>query len=256
VPPPRISRRRILALPALAAVSLTGCAPGGPVAADDGGRLGPSAATGPAPAGSTPVAPPAAGDPVRLTGTRSSAGWIVQFHLREPAREIWYRRPTDPDWISTGSAYGQLSAQSGEPLPKAYAVLADLSGRVMFAVRYVDNAGETKGPFEVEFDSVRHAVESVRSVLADIPQWVAFRDHDGRRLVYFTTLLVYKYALSEIRFGFDGDPTRSLRFTPSDALGIADTDEMFLEVPPGTRACHVELVFRDGSRSGVRRFET
>jgi hypothetical protein len=200
--------------------------------------------------------PPAEGDAVRLTGTRSNAGWIVQFHLREPAREIWYRRPADADWISTGSAYGQLSAQSGEPLPKAYAVLADLHGRVPFSVRYLDRAGAMKGPFEVDFDTVQHAVASVRSALADIPQWVAFRDHAGKRLVYFTTLLVYKYALSEIRFGFDGAPSRKLRFTPADAPGIADSDEMYLEVPAGTRACNVELVFRDGSRSEVRRFES
>jgi hypothetical protein len=102
---------------------------------------------------------------------------------------------------------------------------------------------------------LHHLVESVRSALADMPHWITIGDYRGKRLVYFVKLLVYKFGLSEIRFGFDGAPTRKLRFTPSDEL-IADlTDESILEVPPGTRFCNVQLVYLDGSRSEVRRFE-
>lgn len=252
----RMCRRHLLGMPLVAGMALAACAGGGSgPASDDGGHLPEPAVTQPSPGGTAP-APVAvgAGEEVSLTGTRSNAGWIVHFHIREPARTIWYRRPGDADWIETGAVYGAPNPTTGAATPKPYAVIPELTGTVPFAVRYLDASGAMKGPFEIPFDTVQHSVAFVRSVLGDVPTWIAFQQQGERRLVYFTTLLVYKYAMREIRFGFDDEPLRPLRFVPSDKLGISDGDQLFLDVPAGARACNVEVVFIDGSRSALRRF--
>jgi hypothetical protein len=183
----------------------------------------------------------------------SSAGWIIQIHLPETATAIWYRRTGDAEPVPTGELRGAFDPRSGNAMPKPYVVLDGLRGRVPLEIRYQNERGEMRGPYEVVFDTVEQGVASVKSVLADLPAWVAFRDWQGQRLVYFTTLVTYKYALQEIRYGFGGDPDRSVRFTPSDTLGIAPDDELYTALPSDAEQVSVQLTFRDGSRSEVKR---
>lgn len=89
------------------------------------------------------------------------------------------------------------------------------------------------------------SVEFVRHVLGLVP-WISFRWYDGRLLVYFSTVLVYKPALLRIRYGLDtGQVDRELRFAPSDELGIGPADEVYVELPRQTRSVTVELWLSD-----------
>jgi len=44
--------------------------------------------------------------------------------------------------------------------------------------------------------------------------WIAFRNYDGRQLVYFTHLVVYRCGLSEIRYSIDSDALDQRFSTP------------------------------------------
>ena len=207
----------------------------------------------PAPQPAADAGPVAVQPGVRLTGMLSSAGWIIQIHLPEPATTIWYRRAGEAEPTPTGALHGAFEPTSGQAMPKPYVVLDGLQGRVPLEIRYQNAHGQMRGPYQLEFDTVEQGVASVKSVLADLPAWVSFRDWQGQRLVYFTTLVTYKYALTEIRYGFDGDPDRTVRFAPSDTLGIAADDELYTSLPAHVEAVSVQLTFRDGSRSEIKR---
>jgi len=105
----------------------------------------------------------------------------------------------------------------------------------------------------IEVDPVRDGHRFMQSTLEGLPQWVAFREYDGKLLLYFTTLLVYKPTLQEIRWGVGDEPLeRSVRFTPSRDLGVDQADEIYARIPHETQQVRVQLGYRDGSRSEVR----
>lgn len=193
-------------------------------------------------------APAATSGSVRLSGAQSNAGWIVYVHLPERARAIEYRRG-DGVWTALGPNPHDVDLATGEPRPKTYAMLSDLDGPTRFSVRYTADSGERRGPFELSFDPRAESIATLKSLLDDLPTWVELRDYEGQRLAYFTTLLVYKPAIAAIRYGVDTvDPDRSLRFAPSERLGIAASDQIFVRLPPGARELVVEVTLRDGTR--------
>jgi hypothetical protein len=179
---------------------------------------------------------------------------MVQFHLREEATELEYKRPTDADFISTGDAWPN-PAPTGGPRAKLYVVLTDLQGRVPFLVRYRTPSGSTMGPYEAVFDVDAEAVASTKHILADIPQWISCQGA-GRRC-FFTTVLTYKYAMRAVRYGVNTDvPDQDLRFVPSEAPGIDGSDQLFIDLrDDDVSFVTVELVYRDGTVSERRRFD-
>lgn len=108
----------------------------------------------------------------------------------------------------------------------------------------------------ISFDAQRESRRFMQHTLDGLPQWVAFRDYDGRTLLYFTTMLVYKPSLREIRWGLDDGPLdRTVRFTPSDsfARGIdTEGDEIYTQIPAATRKVRVQVTYQDGAQSDVR----
>lgn len=90
--------------------------------------------------------------------------------------------------------------------------------------------------------------------------WLAFRNFDGRQLVYFTHLIVYRCGLSEIRYSINSD-TLDQRFTlpPCDPQRPnhvpADEYPPYLTLPLGTaQTMTVQAVYSDGEASDVLRF--
>jgi hypothetical protein len=196
----------------------------------------------------TPQPPITTPDPaaVRITGAQSNAGWIIHFHLPERARAIEIRRDNGA-WIALGPNPHDLDLATGQPRPKTYAIL-ELSGPALFSVRYTNDAGHRRGPFDLPFDPTAEATRALASLLDDLPRWIELRRFDGKLLAYFTTLVVYKPALSAIRYGFDGPPATALPFARSDRLGVEPTDQLSVEVPPRTKEIAVEVELRDGRR--------
>ena len=201
------------------------------------------------------VSHPPAG--VGLTATPNGAGWLLLFRFPSPPVEVQYELASSPGYRSTGAVPGSVDA-SGALLAKSYAMLGpdEVSGPTSVRVKYRLARGELQGPFELSFDPATAAVASARNTLDDLaPQWLSFREFDGRTLVYFTSLLVHKHALREIKVGLDeGALNQGVRFKPSSAPGLDSDDEMFRAIPPKTHSVSVQLVFRDGTSSTVRTF--
>jgi len=101
-----------------------------------------------------------------------------------------------------------------------------------------------------------------KQILAMIRQnWVAFRDYDGKQLIYFTTLLAYHCGLSEIRYSLDSGaldrrfPVPECDPQQPNAIDVEKSGLPFVSLPKGsTREMAVQLVYSDGSESETVRF--
>ncbi len=199
------------------------------------------------------AAAPLDGPPVLLTGMLSNSGWMVTFHLPEEPAFLEYKLPGDPDFVSTGDIGPTSGPNMTAPHAKTTVILPDLHGRVPVQVRYRTTEGANRGPFEVVFDTTAESITSVKRVLKDVPEWVSFRLFSGRHLCYFSTLLVYKYAIRSIRYGIDNDDVnRTVRFTPRDVPGIDNDDELLIDLPERASTLLVEVTFLDGTTEKKR----
>lgn len=198
---------------------------------------------------------PGGGPPVMLTGVLSSSGWMITFHLREEAGSLEYKRPTDAAFVATGDSGPGAGPNLGQRHAKTHVILPDVRGKVPFQVRYTTLDGAQRGPYEAVFDSTAEAVSSVKRMLGDIPEWIAFGSYSGRKSCYFSTLLTFKYALTAIRYGIDtAVPDRTVRFVPSDVPGIHNDDQIYIQLPDDASYVTIELVFRDATSLGPKRF--
>lgn len=195
---------------------------------------------------------------VGVMASQTGAGWVLSFQLPAPPAELWYELASSPGFRQTGGQPGTVDPKTGAPLAKSYAVVGadEIRGPTTVRVKFRRSGGSMEGPFEIPFDPDAQALTQARSALEDMaPHWVAFRDFNEQTLVYFTPMLTFKHALSEIRVGLDGGPLdRSVRFSPSRQPGVGADDEAFRALPPEVRSVSIELVFRDGSRLPARTF--
>jgi hypothetical protein len=89
--------------------------------------------------------------------------------------------------------------------------------------------------------------------------WIAFRNYDGRQLVFFTHLVAYRCGLSEVRYSINSDTLdQRYELPPCDRErpNAIPADHLpFVALPLGTaRSLTVQVVYGDGEASDVLRF--
>jgi hypothetical protein len=89
--------------------------------------------------------------------------------------------------------------------------------------------------------------------------WIAFRDYDGRQLIYFTHLVAYRCGLSEIRYSLDSEALDQ-RFAlppcdPQRPNEIPADFAPYLTLPlGGARTVTVQPIYSDGEAGETLRF--
>jgi len=88
--------------------------------------------------------------------------------------------------------------------------------------------------------------------------WVEFRDFNGT-LVYFTTLVTYRCAIAELRYGLDDSKPLQRYDLPScnakDPFSIPENAKLFIKAPPKTKAISLQITWRDGTESEISTIE-
>lgn len=190
------------------------------------------------------------------TVMRSSAGHMVTVRFGTTVRDVrWFDAKgtkKDPLVIPDYLQKGNDPVQASSTLIVPDEALSS-TGTTSFVVRY--RAFGIPRRATVSFDAKVTDVETTKRLLAGLPPWVAFSSHDEPYL-YFSTLLAYKYALASITWGLDDGPVdRNVQFAPSNALGIAPTDQIYVKLPADARSVRVKVRYKDGTESDVRVFE-
>jgi len=190
--------------------------------------------------------------------TRSNAGWTVTVSTPEPATAISYRLGNAGDFRDTG-LLDVLDQRTGQRMPNPSFQLSGKAQATMIEVRYRTTDGAVVGPFPIRFDPDVALYDDQRKALEQIwPSWVEFRDFNGT-LIYFTTLLSYRCAITEVRYGLDGaDPLRRFDLpacNAQDPFEIPDGATMYIKVPPKTKSISLRVTWKDGTQSDVNTIE-
>lgn len=189
---------------------------------------------------------------------RSNAGWTVTLSFPEPAASISYRFGQVGAFKSTG-LLDVLDQRTGQRMPNPSFPLASRTEAGIIEVRYETPDGAAVGPFPIRFDPETALFREQKQILEQMPSnWVEFRDFKGV-LVYFTTLVTYRCAISEVRYGLDrGAPLQRYDLPGCDAadpFSVPENAKLFLTAPPSTKAIHVQITWRDGTQSEVSTIE-
>ncbi|GAB4532832.1 MAG: hypothetical protein Tsb0019_34500 [Roseibium sp.] len=102
--------------------------------------------------------------------------------------------------------------------------------------------------------------EQIKQIL-DVTKanWVSFRDWQGQDLVYFTHLEAWKCGIEYVFYGVnDGPIDQEWQLDPCDpdTPNAVLKDKPYIEFPGGSlHSVSVQLIYPDGTRSAVERFE-
>ena len=87
--------------------------------------------------------------------------------------------------------------------------------------------------------------------------WVHFRDWNGRQLIYFTHLEVYRCGISKVRYSLNSDALdKTYELQPCDLENpnAVTTDKPYISLPLDTaRSISVQVTFEDGTHSEIVR---
>ncbi len=189
---------------------------------------------------------------------RSNAGWTATISLPEPATAISYRLGDAGAFRSTG-LLDTLDQRTGQRAPNPSFPLPAKASATIIQVRYETADGGSVGPFPIWFDPEVALFREQKQILEQMPtSWAEFRDYNGT-LIYFTTLVTYRCAITELRYGLDdGKPLQRYDLpvcNAADPFSIPEHAQIYVKAPPRTKAINLQITWRDGTQSEVSRIE-
>ena len=185
-----------------------------------------------------------------VTFSPNGAGWSMSLVFAEPTLGISWRFGDTGDFRETGFR-DWLDSRTRKRLPNSTILLTDDTPAGTIEVRYVDAAGEMRGPFPIKFDPV----VALRELLDADEHWLSV--FYGNVFDY-RVLIHYRCAIREARIGIDkAVPDKVLKLPPCTLRNPGSTPKdtrTDLKVPPQTRSVSVELTYHDGRVSEIRTF--
>jgi hypothetical protein len=189
---------------------------------------------------------------------RSNAGWTVTISLPEPATAISYRIGDSGEFKTTGLS-DALDQRTGQRAPNASFPLSSKAAATVIQVRYETADGGAVGPFPIWFDPDAALFREQKQILEQMPgNWAEFRDFQGT-LIYFTTLVTYRCAIAELRYGLDdGQPLQRYDLpgcNSKDPFSVPENARLYLKAPARTKSVSLQIIWRDGTHSEISRIE-
>jgi hypothetical protein len=201
-------------------------------------------------------------NPVKINAIRSNQSWMISISIADQANEIFVAHSGNAP-KSTGFMAGTISQTTGKPLPYPLIELPAHAEKTLLGISYQDIHGKMQGPFEIDFDPEMALVAGQKDLLERLSQsWLAYGEYDGGKIVYFTALLSYRCALTEIKYSFGNDELdQSFPLDPCDptnphaVTAKNGVPTIFVAVPKGTEFTAVQLSYKDGTQSELNRFK-
>jgi hypothetical protein len=181
--------------------------------------------------------------PLKMTATPSSAGWMVHFQPAEPVKSMEYR--------VDGGDWRALEMYFSTPMKAA---------AIQIEVRYVDPSGALQGPYDFVLEPRKALLEFGKGVLEKMPTvWAAIGEDHNAGYLYFTTIMVYRCAISRVEYGL-GTMTPDTEFElpvcdPADPMAIPSDAPLYVAIDPTLPFVSVRLTFADGEVSEIARID-
>ena len=210
----------------------------------------------PKPAQELASLPPATAQPL-VSFMRSNAGWLVNVSLPEAAIQFGYRIGEEGEFQDPGY-HDHLDQRTGKRMPKTNFVMPGDQKPTQIYVTWRDKRGEQADVFPISFNPTGALAEGQKKLLEQLwTAWISFREWEGLT-VYFTHLISYRCGIKQVLYGFnDQPPTRIWPMPPCDETNphaVPQNAKIYSRIASKTKAMSVQLIYRDGSKSQVRRF--
>ncbi|MCA9121293.1 MAG: hypothetical protein H6822_18145 [Planctomycetaceae bacterium] len=197
-------------------------------------------------------------NPVTLTAVKTNAAWMLHVEIVGLVKEIFFRENEQDEFESTG-LLPEVDPRTGFPMPNKTIELRNDIEKTTLNFKYTDVRDRERGPYDVVFDPAIEHQRFAKSILQRFTStWVAMRDYDGKRLLYFSTLMSYRAAIEEVRYGLGVEvPDKIYDMPPDDPKNPGAITEDFLtyiEIPGDTELVTVQLKFKDGTESKIYRY--
>ncbi len=195
---------------------------------------------------------------VTLNAMHSNSGWSLHFGIPEAVQEIFVQLPGRPR-ASTG--YLSLTdPRTGKPMANSAVEIPTPPGPITAEVSYRDTNGAMRGPFLLRFDPDAALVANDKAALESSPSsWSLLREYDGRKLLYFTSLISSRCAIAEVRYAFDSmAPDRVFALPPcdrNDPARIGSDVTVYIQGPPAAQFASIQIRYKDGVQSRIQRFD-
>ena len=103
--------------------------------------------------------------------------------------------------------------------------------------------------------SKSHAAQEKQILEMTKNSWVAFRDFNGKQLIYFTHLESWKCGILQVSYSINSDALDQIyALQPCDKANpnAVTTDTPYITLPLGTaQSIAVQLIYEDGSTSDI-----
>ena len=189
---------------------------------------------------------------------RSNAGWTATLSLPEPAIALSYRIGDIGEFKSTGLT-DVIDERTGQRRPNPSFPLSFKATATVVQVRYQTPDGASVGPFPIWFDPEQALFREQKQILESMPgNWVEFREFQGE-MIYFTTLVTYRCAISELHFGLNAAKPLQRYDLPAcnaaDPFSVPEKAPLYIKVPVKTQSINLQITWRDGTLSEVSTVE-
>ncbi len=198
--------------------------------------------------------------PVTLNAAQTGQGWTLTFGFADfKLKKIECRLDAQGEFTDTGVGT-VLHPQTGLPIPNPTFNAGNLAaGDHSVEVRYTDMSDKLNGPYLLRFNTASASLAAAKQALNQLnPNWLMFRDYDGKTLLYFTAILSYRGSLKTIRYSLDGDTLdKTWPFqppSPGEAPFTIGEGLPFIAVPGTTKSACVQLEWADGTLSEKKTF--
>ena len=191
-------------------------------------------------------------NPVTVTWIKTNSGWMGAISIAELVLEIFYRMEGESNFHSTGHQ-PYLNPQTGHKTPNQTLTMPFTQKPVKVWVKYKNIHGKIRGPYENTLSPQAADIQATQNILElTRNSWISYRDWEGKLLAYFSHLMSYRGAISQIKYGIDRDlPDREYKFPPFDGPGTARVTSdvpIYIVIPKGTKYMTVQVTYKDGVR--------
>ncbi len=202
-------------------------------------------------------------DPARfapsLTPMRSNAGWTISISLPEAATGISWRLGESGPFTDTG-LMAMNDQRTGKPMPNPSFELPDSTTATTIGVKYLDLRGRETGPFNIRFDPDTALQQGNKQILDQFwTSWIAFDASGNHGLVYFTQMLSYRCAISQVHYSLnDAALDKEIKMPPcdkKDPYAIPYDYQPYFKVADSVKSMAVQVTYTDGTKSPVREYK-
>lgn len=203
-------------------------------------------------------------NPVSMSPMIGGGGFMLTLMIADTSHgEIFVRRP-GADFESLGMTTYR-NPMTGALMPTMYFELPMEAEAMEFDVKYLDAKGVEQGPYPLSFNPETALYDSIKNtyMAANERQWVHFQyweaDEDDPAYVnVIFPVLDYPCVVEKAYFAIDSDtPDQPLNFADCDPLKPLNstwTTESIVQVPPDTGYVSLQVHYKDGEVTEVKRY--